>query len=186
MTAKATKVAPIPRGYRSITPYITTPDVKAAVALYQAALSATIVSTIEVPDTGTTVFAQIRIGNSQLAVGQGETPGAGTVSLHHYVEDAEATWTAARTAGFTELSGLQDTYWGDRIGLMIDPLGVQWSIGQRVERVTAEEIRDRATLAMGYAGPTQADDGETDTGTGGMAVKPIPAESNAPSLGAVF
>ena len=186
MPAKATKVAPIPRGFRSITPYVTTPDVKAAVAVYQAALGASIESTIEVPDAGTTIFAQIRIGNSQLTVGHGAASGAGPVSLHHYVEDARATWAAALAAGFTELSPLKDTYWGDRMGVLVDPLGVQWSIGQRVERLTAEDVRDRATLAMGYAGAAASSASHGDAPEAEIGVETVLAAPTAPSLGAVF
>lgn len=150
MTKKETKVAPIPRGFRAITPHITAVDVGAAVELYEVALGGTIMSVETIPGTNTVIFAQVKIGNSAITIGQGEAFGAGFVSLHHYVEDADATWTKALGAGFTELKALEETYWGDLMGLMVDPLGVRWSIGQRVVRLTAEEREERAKAAMGY------------------------------------
>lgn len=148
MTKKDTKVAPIPRGFKAITPHITAIDVNAAVALYESALGATRVSVETVPGTDIVIFAQLKIGNSALTIGQGEAFGAGFVSLHHYVDDADTTWANALGAGFTELKTLEETYWGDRMGLMIDPLGVRWSIAQRVMRLTADERNARAKAAM--------------------------------------
>lgn len=154
MTKINTRVAPIPRGFRAITPHITTNNVSTAVELYKAAFGATIESVDTVPNTDVVVFAQVKVNNSTLTIGQGEAFGSGYVSLHHYVEDADATWAAALSAGFTELKALEETYWGDRMGLLVDPLGVRWSIGQRVMRLTAEERDERAKSTLGY--PVQA------------------------------
>ncbi len=156
MTVKTKKVAPIPRGFRSLTPHLATPDVSAAITIYGAAFGASVASVEKAPDTDVILFAQVKIGNSLLTIGQGEAFGAGTLSLHHYVEDLDATWAAALTAGFTELSALEETYWGDRMGLMIDPLGVRWSIAQRVQRLSAEERDERARAALGYPMPEMA------------------------------
>lgn len=153
MTAKPKKIAPIPHGFRSITPHITTTDVSAAIALYERAFGASVASTETVPGTDAIIFARVKIGNSQITIGQGEVFGPGFVSLHHYVEDADAIWEAAISAGFTELRALEETYWGDRMGHMIDPLGVRWSIAQRVVRLNAEERDERARAALGYPMP---------------------------------
>jgi PhnB protein len=156
MTAKTAKVAPIPRGFRSVTPHITTPNVNAAITLYQESLGATLASVETAPNSDMIIFAQIKIGNSLLTIGQGEAFGPGFISLHHYVTDADAIWAAALNAGFTELRALEETYWGDRMGLLTDPLGVRWSIGQRVMRLTADQRNERAAAAMGYPTPEEA------------------------------
>ncbi len=157
MTAKTKKVAPIPRGYRAITPHITTGDVSAAVSLYQSAFGAEVVSSETVPGVDTIIFAHLKIGNSWLTIGQGETFGPGYVSLHHYVEDASVTWDTALTAGFAEVSALKETYWGDLMGLMSDPIGVRWSIGQRVMRLSNDERQDRARSALGHPQDVEID-----------------------------
>lgn len=153
MPGKNTKVAPIPRGFRSVTPHITTADVSAAVVLYETALGASVDSVEMAPGTDVIIFARVKIGNSQLTIGQGEAFGSGFVSLHHYVEDVDAAWEAAISAGFTELRALEETYWGDRMGLLADSLGVRWSIAQRVERLSTEERDQRARAAMGCPMP---------------------------------
>ncbi len=151
MAEKNSKVAPIPRGYRSVTPHITTSDIDAAIELYRSAFDATVVSTETVPNSDIVLFAQVKIGNSLMTIGRGDAFGPGVVSLHHYVEDADAVWTSALAAGFTEVSALAETYWGDRMGLLVDPIGVRWSIGQRVLRLSPDEREQRAMAALGCA-----------------------------------
>ncbi|MEV8468832.1 VOC family protein [Fluviibacterium sp. DFM31] len=154
MNKNTRKVAPIPRGYRSITPHICVSDVDAAVGLYVNAFGATVVSTETALGSETTLFAQLKIGNALVTIGQGEGFGPGIVSLHHYVENLDRTWESALAAGFTVVREPEETYWGDRMGLMLDPIGVRWSIGQRVTRLTAEEREIRAKTAMGYRAET--------------------------------
>jgi hypothetical protein len=39
---------------------------------------------------------------------------------------------------------ITDTYWGDRLGKLVDPFGHVWSIASRVERVSHDELAERA------------------------------------------
>ncbi len=148
MAQKKSKVAPIPRGFRSITPHVTAPDVAGAVALYQSAFGATVTSTQTIPETDTVIFALVKIGNSLLTIGKGEVFGLGAVSLHLYVDDASATFDRAVEAGFTVISPLDEQYWGDLTGVLADSLGVRWSVGQRIVKLTAAEQGDRAKANM--------------------------------------
>ena len=150
MTTKTKRVAPIPRGFRAVTAHITVADVAAASALYQRALGASEVDRVEFIDSETPAFAQLRIGNSLITLGQGEVYGTGAVSLHHYVEDFDAAWTCAIDAGFAVISQPAETTWGDVMGTLADPFGVRWSVAQRVERLTREEKAERA-LALAVA-----------------------------------
>ena len=154
MAQEKAKVAPVPRGFRSVTPHIIAKNVEDAVAMYRAAFDAKLVSSQTVPDTDLVIFALIKIGNTQLSIGQGQPFGVGSVSLHLYVEDAKSTWARAVEAGFDVTNPLKKRYWGDLTGLMADPLGVQWSIGQRVEKMTAKERRGRAKTALENARKT--------------------------------
>lgn len=148
MAQEKPKVAPVPRGFRSVTPHVTAPSVEKAVAVYQAALGAKLMSSQKIPDTDKMVFALIKIGNTQLSIGKGPTYGTGSVSLHLYVSDAKATWKNAVEAGFNVTNELKERYWGDLTGLMSDPFGVQWSIGQRVVKLSAKEQRAKAKEAL--------------------------------------
>lgn len=148
MAEKKAKVVSVPRGFRSVTPHIIATNVEDAVAMYKTAFNAKLMSSQTIPDTEIIIFAQIKIGNTLLTVGQGQSYGAGSVSLHLYVEDAKETWDNAVEAGFTVINPLKERYWGDLTGLLSDPLGVQWSIGQRVEKLSAKEQRGRAKGAL--------------------------------------
>lgn len=138
------KLATIPRGLRSLTPHVLCSDVDAAVALYQSIFDARVATSQPHPNGEALVFAQLRIGNSALTLSRGQPSSGGALSLHFYVEDLEAPWGAAMAAGCAELMAPQDTYWGDRIGVLRDPFGVHWTIAQRIERVSPEERTRRA------------------------------------------
>lgn len=148
MAQEKPKVKPIPHGFRSVTPHIIAANVEQAVALYQAAFDAKLMSSQKIPDTETIIFAKIKIGDTLLTIGQGQPYGGGSVSLHLYVEDAKSTWDNAVEAGFKITNPLKERYWGDMTGLLSDPLGVQWSLAQRVEKLNAREHRSRAREAL--------------------------------------
>ena len=54
------------------------------------------------------------------------------VTLHLQVDDADALWTRAITAGASVTMALEDQFWGDRYGQLQDPFGHRWSIGAPV------------------------------------------------------
>jgi uncharacterized glyoxalase superfamily protein PhnB len=41
---------------------------------------------------------------------------------------------------------LADQFWGDRYGQLVDPFGHKWSIGQRKESLTEEQLREAARV----------------------------------------
>ena len=50
--------------------------------------------------------------------------------------------TPAIDAGATVLAPLEDQFWGDRYGVVRDPFGHHWSLGQPVREVSMEEIEE--------------------------------------------
>jgi PhnB protein len=70
----------------------------------------------------------------------GGTYGALTLT----VDDVDAAWQRALDAGATELHPLQDAFWGERHGQLVDPFGHRWGLAQPVEDVTSEEVERRA------------------------------------------
>jgi PhnB protein len=101
------------------------------------------------------MHAEIRIGNSHLylndAMGGGKGPkalGGSPIGLWLYVEDADALFNRAVSAGATVAPGpmgqMQDQFWGDRCGTLIDPAGFQWTIATRKEDLTPDELNRRA------------------------------------------
>ena len=63
------------------------------------------------------------------------------VTIHLYVEDADAFVARAQRAGATVTMPVQDMFWGDRYGVINDPFGHSWSVATHVREVTPEEMK---------------------------------------------
>ena len=70
--------------------------------------------------------------------------GGTPVTLHLYVEDADATFDRAVQAGAKPLRPMEDRFYGDRSGQFEDPYGHRWNVASHVEDVPAEEMQRRA------------------------------------------
>jgi len=75
------------------------------------------------------------------------TVGGTPVSLHVYVEDADAVFARALDAGAKERSPMEDKFYGDRMGTFEDPFGHHWHVATHVEDVPPEEMAKRAASA---------------------------------------
>jgi len=146
------KVSPIPRGYRTATPVLTVFDIDSAVAFYQAAFGAELLTRGAAEDN-IALHASIKIGNSILLLNR-EAPlqgiftplslGGSGCHTHLYVEDVDTSWERAIEAGARIQVPLADTYWGDRSGVLVDGNGHLWSIASKIENVSQDEIVRRA------------------------------------------
>ncbi len=145
------RVSPIPEGYSSVTPYIFIRGAEAAIEFYQRAFGAEAVMRLPAPD-GSLMHAEIRIGNAHVMLAdempdmQAKSPqtlGGVSGSLMIYVDDVDATFAQALAAGATELRPIEDQFWGDRMGTVIDPFGQQWSIATHTEDVSEAEVQAR-------------------------------------------
>jgi PhnB protein len=147
-----TTTKPIPDGFHTLTPHLIVTDGVKAIELYQHAFGAQELGRLMTPDGKSLMHAQLKIGSSILMLG-GEMPPAhlspksrgGTgVSLHLYVEDADAAFNRAVKAGCMVMMPVSDMFWGDRYGVVIDPDGHQWSIATHKQDLTHEQIADNA------------------------------------------
>jgi len=151
------KVSPIPRGYRTATPCLTVYDVDSAVAFYQAAFGAEMLTRHTGADEYVAVHATIKIGNSIIALNQ-EVPEQGILSpatmnvsasqTHLYIDDVDASWNRAVEAGAIVRTPLFDAYWGDRTGTLVDGNGHLWSLASKIENLSREEIATRAKTGI--------------------------------------
>lgn len=143
---------PIPKGFFALTPQLVVPDVDAAIAFYEQAFGAKKLFSMPGPD-GKTAHGEIKIGDSIVMIepehpkmkspkSQGGTP----VSLMMYVPDAKVAWDTAIAAGAVQQLPLQDQFWGDRFGQVVDPFGHQWGIATHIEDLTDAQIAQRAAL----------------------------------------
>jgi len=68
------------------------------------------------------------------------------------VEDCDKLFNKAVSAGAKVAPGpmgqMQDQFWGDRSGSLIDPQGYQWTIATRKEDLTPGEMKQRMDAFM--------------------------------------
>lgn len=148
-------VKTIPEGYHSVTPYLIVRGGGDAIEFYKKAFGAVELFRFPSPD-GKIGHAEIKIGNSPIMLAD-EYPdmgyngpqsiGGSPVSLMIYVDDVDTVFNQAVTAGATVKEALQDKFYGDRIGTVIDPFGHRWHLATHKEDVSMEEMQRRAKAA---------------------------------------
>jgi PhnB protein len=152
---------PIPAGYHAITPHLVIKGAAEAIEFYKRAFGAEEVCRMPFPaeDGGVKIgHAELQIGDSKLFLAD-EFPGYGSVgpdgsspvTIHLYVIDADATFNRAVEAGATVRMPLEDAFWGDRYGKLVDPFGHHWSIAEHLEDLTPEQMQERMAAAMAGA-----------------------------------
>jgi PhnB protein len=144
-------VKPIPDGYHSVTPYLMIKGANDAIEFYKKAFNAR--ERMRVPGPGGKVMhAEIEIGDSVVmltdefpemgALGPNSIGGT-PVSIHLYVDEVDKLFAQALAAGGKILRPLQNQFYGDRSGGLIDPFGHKWHLAQHIEEVSPAEIERR-------------------------------------------
>jgi PhnB protein len=149
-------VKPVPEGYHTVTPYLAVDDASAAIEFYKRAFGAAERMRMPGPD-GKIAHAELEIGDSLIMLSdpfpqsQTKSPkelGGTTGGVFLYVEDVDAAFQRATDAGATVEMPLEDMFWGDRFGSVMDPFGHHWSLATHKEDLTEEEIAERGQAAM--------------------------------------
>lgn len=148
-------VKPIPEGQHTLTPHIIVNNGRAAIDFYKKAFGATEAGRMEGPD-GKIMHAELKIGDSMLYLCDEfegvalspKTVGGSSVTLHLYVEKADDVFESAVSAGAEVEMPLQDAFWGDRYGKVVDPFGHHWSIATHIKDLTSEEIMKASEAAF--------------------------------------
>jgi PhnB protein len=143
-------VKPIPDGYRSVTPYLIIKGAADALDFYQKAFGAE--ERMRLDSKGMIMHAEIKIGDSVVMLAD-EFPdmgyvgpqaiGGSPVSLMVYVKDVDRVFEQAIAAGAKEKRPVNNEFYGDRVGTLVDPYGHVWSIATHVEDVSADEMDRR-------------------------------------------
>jgi PhnB protein len=124
-------VNPIPKGYRTVTPYLVAADGPALMEFAKQAFGAE--ETFRAVGTAGGLHGEVRIGDSMLMMGGG-IPGRefratpNTHALHLYVEDVDAVTNKAVAAGATIIGEVRDQEYGERSSSVKDPAGNYWYI----------------------------------------------------------
>ncbi len=144
-------VSPIPEGYHTVTPYLILSGATAALDYYRRAFGAVERMRLTSPD-GKIGHAEIQIGDSvimladefpEMGARSPQSIGGTPVGICLYVSNADAVFNQAIQAGGKVERPLQDQFYGDRSGTLIDPFGHKWTIASHIEDVTPEEMERR-------------------------------------------
>jgi PhnB protein len=137
----------------SVSPHLVVDDGAAAIDFYVKAFDAVELGRVPGPD-GKLMHAALQINGATVMLnddfpeyndGKSSTPtalGGTPVTIHLTVTDVDTKFQRAVDAGATVVAPLQDQFWGDRYGVLRDPFGHQWSLGQPVREVSPEEIAE--------------------------------------------
>jgi PhnB protein len=146
-----TKVKPIPDGFHAVTPYLAVRNAAQAIEFYQRAFGAKERVRMPMPD-GRVGHAELMIGNSVIMLGD-EFPQMGNpspqtlngtpVGFALYVKDVDEAFDRAIQAGATVKEAVDNKFWGDRAGTIMDPFGHKWTLLTHFEDVSPKEMKKR-------------------------------------------
>jgi PhnB protein len=137
----------------SMAPHLVVDDAAAAIDFYVKAFDAVENGRVPGPD-GRLIHAALTINGFTVLLnddfpeqsgGKSMTPkalGGTPVTIHLTVTDVDAKFQKAVDAGATVIAPLEDQFWGDRYGIVADPFGHHWSMGQPVREVSIDEIQE--------------------------------------------
>lgn len=143
------EVQPIPSGFHTLTPTIFVNGAAQAIDFYKQALGAEEICRHTTPDGSKVMHGELKIGDSTLFIAD-EFPEMGAISpqslngtsvfFYLYVENSDESFNRAVSAGATSIRPVEDTFWGDRVGMISDPYGHKWNFSTHVRDVTPEEM----------------------------------------------
>lgn len=150
-------VKPVPDGYPVVSPGLAIDGAAEAIDFYKRVFGATERMRMPGPD-GKIAHCELLFGNSLIMLGDPapdmefldpKTIGGSPVNIMVYVEDADAAFAAALSAGARELSPMADQFYGDRSGSFEDPWGHRWTVSTHIEDVAPEEMDRRMAEMFG-------------------------------------
>jgi PhnB protein len=139
--------------FHTITPHLVVRDAARAIEFYVRAFGAAELYRNMAPDGKKIMHAELMLGDSRFLI-HDEFPERdlmsplaykGTaVTLHLYVDNVDSMFGSAVKEGATTLMPVQDCFWGDRYGILIDPFGHRWSIATRLKDLSPKELQKQA------------------------------------------
>jgi PhnB protein len=152
----AKKVRPVPKGYHAVTPGLAVRGADKFIAFCRKGFGAKEVMRMPGPG-GAVMHAELLIGDSRIMVGD-EIPGMSNksaaalggspVTFFVYVEKCDAVFKKAVAAGATVRMPMENMFWGDRMGQVMDPFGNTWAIASRIEDLSPREMKKRGEAWM--------------------------------------
>ncbi len=153
------KAQPIPAGMEGVIPHIICSPCSEALEFYQRAFGAEDIKKMPGPD-GRLMHASMKIGKSYIFLcddfpeycgGKAQNPkalGGTPFNFHLYVADCDAAIKRAVDAGATVVMPAEDTFWGDRYGVLSDPYGHKWAFATHLKDMTPAEMMEASKAAF--------------------------------------
>jgi uncharacterized glyoxalase superfamily protein PhnB len=138
---------------QEVYPYLRVRGAAAAIDFYTRAFGATELFRLAEPG-GRVGHAELKIGpatvmladeNPERSIFGPESLGGTTFAIHLHVQDVDALFARAVSAGATVVRPLTDQFYGERTGMLRDPFGHEWLLGSQIEAVSPEEMQRRYT-----------------------------------------
>ena len=140
---------------RGLVPNLIVRGVAQAIQFYRQALGAEILFEGTMPN-GPTLHAQLRIGKAYVLLSdeimcqEGGPPtgsplklGGSSTVLELWVDDVDAAFGRAIQAGGKTLGPVDMSFFGDRVGMFVDPFGHVWTLSTPVEVLSPEDLFQR-------------------------------------------
>lgn len=136
---------PIPKGFGTVTPFLTVTDAAKLIEFLQQAFAAKVHFRMDTPD-GSVRHAEVKIGDSMIMIGQVAAGQEMHSMLHLYVPDTDALYQSALAAGAVSIREPADQFYGDRSAGVRDSWGNQWWMATHVEDVSQDEMERRMAV----------------------------------------
>ncbi len=145
-------VKPVPEGFHTATPSLVVSDAAKAIEFYKKAFGAEERMMMPGPG-GKIIHAEIKIGDSIIFLSEeipgmgGKSPqslGAYTGGMYLYVPNVDDVFAKAVAAGGKASGGVNDMFWGDRLGHFVDPFGQNWTVATHVADPSEQEMEKGA------------------------------------------
>jgi len=138
---------PSPR--QTVIPHLTVRNAETAIDFYKAAFGAEEIYRMPDPNGKGLWFAELKIGDSFIFLNDEypdtymggiapNTLGGTPVTIHLTVKDVDAWFERAVRVGASIAMPLEDMFWGDRYGKVVDPFGHQWSMSSPIQQIASE------------------------------------------------
>ena len=132
-TAKTSQEAKVLGG---LTPYLTVDGALNAAEFYGKAFGAEQIFFYPPDEKGRTMHVHVHVNGSSLMLSDGypehghpvEKAQGYTLQLHLTSDEIDQWWQRAIDAGCEVVMPLDTMFWGDRWGLLRDPIGVEWGM----------------------------------------------------------
>ncbi|GAB3669385.1 VOC family protein [Actinocorallia lasiicapitis] len=139
---------PAPEGSQRLVTFFVVREAAKAIAYYEEVFGAKTLARVDLPD-GTVAHADLDLDGTRLQLSDPmDIPGlaqplteGNVFTLTYWTADPDTVFDRAVAAGATAMSPVDDTFSGDRMGVIRCPYGIRWCLARHDRDVPIEEIQ---------------------------------------------